>query len=298
MTSHTELRAFHVVAEAQSFSQAARDVGVSQSTLSIHVKRLEEASGQDLFERLTRGVRLTATGERLYEATRRLFEAEGAARSLLADGRAETGGSLRIAADGAVMPARALSRLRQTRPELHFTLTVTNSARVLQDIAEFRADLGITARLAEPGRFHMEPFSHAALELWLPQQHPLAAKSRVSLTEALAYPLVLRSPGSQTRAVLEANLQAAGLKMPQGIEVSQQDTARELVGSGFGLGFGSAMEPPRDPRVVTRPLSDAPERLAEYVVCLIERRRSPLVRAFLRTVQEIDWEERDWDADI
>ena len=70
----TQLRAFHLVAEAGSFSAAARESGLSQPNLSGQVTALEKAHGVRLFDRLGRSVVPTETGRQLQEITARLAE--------------------------------------------------------------------------------------------------------------------------------------------------------------------------------------------------------------------------------
>ena len=82
----TQLRAFHLVAEAGSFSAAARASGLSQPNLSGQVTALEKAYGVRLFDRRGRSVTPTETGRQLHGVTTRLFAAPG--RGAGAAGRA------------------------------------------------------------------------------------------------------------------------------------------------------------------------------------------------------------------
>jgi LysR family transcriptional regulator, low CO2-responsive transcriptional regulator len=71
----TQLRAFHVVAQAGGFSLAARTEDLSQPTLSAQVCALEAGYGVGLFDRKGRGVQMTPAGQSLYAVTTRLFAA-------------------------------------------------------------------------------------------------------------------------------------------------------------------------------------------------------------------------------
>jgi aminoethylphosphonate catabolism LysR family transcriptional regulator len=289
MTSLTELRAFHLVAEAGSFSQAARDNSVTQSTLSAQVRGLEQSAGVRLFERRARGVRLTVEGESLHAVTERMFEAEREAQNLLHAGIALAGGTLRVTGDGAILPARILSHLARDRPDLRFSLTVTNSSEVLEGLFEYRADVGITAHETKDSRLFTLPFARSALVAILPLGHPLSTRPNVALSDLVAERLILRERGSQTRAVFEANLAAAALEPAAVLEVGRQDAVREMIAQGFGLGIGAALEAGHDSRLIERPIRDAAILLTEYAVCLKERRRSPLVRTFFQATEREDW---------
>ncbi len=105
--------------------QAARDMAISQSTLSQHVRELEADCGQNLLDRKARGVSLSAHGERLFEITSRLFQAEKEANAFLRGEAGVNGGHLRVAADGPILALPILSRLKIDRPKLTFPLPST-----------------------------------------------------------------------------------------------------------------------------------------------------------------------------
>lgn len=96
---YVQLRAFHHVALAGSFSQAARALHLTQPAISDQVRWLEEEYDVALFVRKRRQIELTAAGSRLLAATHRLFDAEGEALEVLQEERSLRAGMLRIAAD-------------------------------------------------------------------------------------------------------------------------------------------------------------------------------------------------------
>ncbi len=94
--NHTQLRAFHAVAEAGGFTRAAERIHVTQPTLSGQVAALEVRYGVKLFERRGRGIELTDLGAGLHEVTRRLFAQEAEAEQLLDSAQGLTRGLLRV----------------------------------------------------------------------------------------------------------------------------------------------------------------------------------------------------------
>src|SRR5690242_19901377 len=93
---------FYAVARHESFTRAAAALRIQQPSISRSVKLLEEALGVVLFERHPRKVALTAAGQRIFDASVRLFEeAENIGRIAEAE-RGECQGPLRVAAAGAV----------------------------------------------------------------------------------------------------------------------------------------------------------------------------------------------------
>lgn len=281
--STAQLRAFHFVARYGGFSSAAREMAISQSTLSGQVKSLEATCGINLFERRRQGVRLSAHGEALYEITSRLFQAEAEARSFLGRRReADTAGHVRVAADGVSMAMSVLMGLRRQRPNLTFSLTVENSDRVTQQILDHEVDVGITAQPPTDARLHGDYLVSLAVGIYVGRDHPFARRSSVTLKDLEGVPFVVRERGSRTRQVFEQNLADAEISIGPTIEISGREAGREAVANGLGCGIVADTEQVADPRIVYLPIDDAGTVIDEYVVCMAEKRHLPLVAAFLR----------------
>ena len=276
-----QLRAFHYVALAGGFSQAARELATSQSTLSGQVGQLEASSGVSLFERKPRGAAVTPEGQALFELTTRLFAAEAEVRDFLRDGGGRSGGHLRVAADGPFLPLPILAGLHAIRPRLRISLAIDNSDRVIDALISYRADVGITARCPEDPRLHAHHFLTMNLGLCVPAGHELAGLSSISMKELAGLPFVMRERGSLTREVFEKNVAQHGIELGSVMEISTREGVREAVSTGFGIGVVADREFGHDTRLHFIPISDASHAIREYAVCLAERRHLPLVREFL-----------------
>lgn len=277
----TGLRAFHAVAEAGSFTRAAAATGLSQPTLSSQVKLLEATHEASLFDRKGRGVTLTPLGQRLYDITARLFGAEEDARALLDGARTLRRGHLRVAADSATHVMPLLSALKQRHAGLTFSLAIDNSTGVLQQLIDYAADIGVTARNTSDPRLHSQLLRRDRLVLFVPSGHALAGKAAIPISALAGKELVIREAGSITREVFEAQLANYGILPGVLVEVQGREAVREAVAAGFGIGIAFDREFPPDPGFATIEIGDANLEVAEYVVCLEARRRLPLVRGFL-----------------
>jgi len=137
------LRAFVEVAQAGSVSQAARTLGTSQPTLSRQIAQLEAHVGQALFERTTRGVRLTQAGTALCGPAQRMRE-QARQFDMLAAGRSQTlAGTVRITASevfSAYVLPPLLGALRQAHPELQIELVASNN---VENLLERQADVAL-----------------------------------------------------------------------------------------------------------------------------------------------------------
>ena len=138
-----EMNAFVAIAEQRSFAKAAVRLGLSPSTLSETLRRLEERLGVRLIERTTRSVVPTEAGERLLARLRPVLEDYEAAHELINDFRATPSGSLRLtvvppAADLVLSPL--LARFAAQYPEIRLEISVDDA---LTDIVAGRFDAGL-----------------------------------------------------------------------------------------------------------------------------------------------------------
>jgi len=283
----THVLAFHRVATAGSFTVASRLAGVSQPTLSAQVRSLEQSAGVALFERGGRGVRLTAAGEQLFAATRKLAEAMDEVGRLLASNRAPTRGHLRIAADSAVHVLPVLAELKKAAASLSFSLHIDNSAAVMARVLSSEADIGIMARPTDNARLFSTMIRQDRLVLLVSRKDAFAHRKRARLTDLAGRDLVVRERGSITREVAEARLESAGIRTGQVFDVGTREAVSEAVAAGFGIGLAFASEVGRDPRLVAVRIQDADVAVAEYAICLSERRSIGTVAKFLETARRL-----------
>ncbi len=282
--SQTVLRAFHLVAQAGGFTKAARAGGVSQPTLSAQVRALEEAHGIRLFDRRGRTVALTPLGQNLHAITARLFAAEDEAKALLAGARNLARGHLRVAADSAAHVMPLLAKLKQRHPGLTFSLAGGNSSDVLQQVLDHAADVAVTAKHVSDPRVHSLRLRTDRLVLFVPRSHPWGLRKAVALETLSGQDLVIRERGSITREVFEARLAEGGIKPGALVEVQTREAVREAVAAGFGIGIIFDSEFGQDSASTKLTVKGADLDVAEYVVCLEDRRRISLVRALLELV--------------
>jgi LysR family transcriptional regulator, low CO2-responsive transcriptional regulator len=283
----TQLRAFHLVAESGSFSAAARASGLSQPNLSSQVTALEQAYGVRLFDRRGRNVVQTETGRQLHGITTRLFAIQDEARALLAGEQALTRGHLRIAADSAHHVVPIMAALRDRTKGLTFALSIDNSAVVLERLLRHEADVAVMAKSVSDPRLHAVRLRTDRVVLFVPARHALARRDRAPLSVLAGQALVLRERGSITREVIEQAMAAADIRPDAIVEVQTREGVREAVAAGFGIGAVFESELGDDRRFQRIFVSDTNLDVAEYAVCLQERRRVALVRAFMEQATQL-----------
>jgi len=159
------LRAFMVVAEARSFTRAARQLGRVQSAVSMQIKRLEETVGTRLFDRDSRTVVMTRDGERMLGYARRMLALNEEAVGSV--GGPAVVGALRIGASDVasyVLPA-VLSRLAEGYPRLEIEIVCDRSWHLIDALQGGELDLALVTQTGgrSGGRLvRQEPFVWAA----------------------------------------------------------------------------------------------------------------------------------------
>ncbi|GAA3097973.1 hypothetical protein GCM10017687_06070 [Streptomyces echinatus] len=153
MYEPTQLRTFLAVAQTLSFTQAARRLGLRQSTVSQHVRRLEDAVGRQLFSRDTHSVELTEDGEAMLGFARRMLEVHEQATAFFTGTRVR--GRLRFGASEDFVLTRLpeiLEGFRYDHPEVDLELTVELSGTLHERLAAGKLDLVLAKRRPEDPR--------------------------------------------------------------------------------------------------------------------------------------------------
>ncbi|MFD4762997.1 LysR family transcriptional regulator [Streptomyces sp. NPDC058439] len=191
MYDPAQLRTFLAVAQTLSFTRAAQRLGVRQSTVSQHVRRLEDATGRQLFTRDTHRVDLTLDGEAMLGFARTILEAHERAAAFFTGTRLR--GRLRFGASEDFVLTRLpeiLESFRRDHPEVELELTVELSGTLHQRLAAGRLDLVLAKRRV--GDTHGELVWQDALT-WI-------GAPRLRFDPDGPVPLVLFPPPGITRA--------------------------------------------------------------------------------------------------
>lgn len=281
------LRAFHAVATAGSYTRASKMLNLTQPTLSGQVKALEGSYGIQLFQRRGRGVELTETGHQLLGITRRLSDIEGEAEQFLTGTRSLSGGQLRVGADAPSHVIALLGAFHRRHPQVQLKFSFGNSRSVLADLLERRSEIGVLANLAPDPRIYATPIRTDRLVIIVYQGHPWSQRRGIRLLDLSEQPLVLREPGSATRAILESALAERRISPRTVFEIGSREAVREAVAARLGIGVVFESELGPDLRLQALEVVDADLEAREFAACLHDRRPVNAVRAFFELVREL-----------
>lgn len=285
MANWAHLRAFHAVAREGSFSTAARALAVTQPTVSSQVGTLEQTYGVRLFDRRGRHVVPTEVGSALFAMTQRLFTLEDEVEDLLTGAQELQSGHIKVGADGPHHIIPILAAFTQRHPALEVSLAMGNADKVLHDLRSHRIDVAVVAKVDNDPRLYAVPFRKSRLVLFVPRTHPWAERSSIRLQEVAEQRMILREAASVTRQIFQAALAEAGVKPQLVMQIESREAVRQAVAAGLGIGVVSEAEFDQDKRLKALRVRDARLEITEHIVCLQERRRLRIVRAFLEVAQ-------------
>jgi DNA-binding transcriptional LysR family regulator len=237
-----QLRYFIVAGEEEHISRAARRLHISQPALSQQMRDLEAELGFALFDRLPRGVRLSAAGRAFHERARALLAGlvDAAERSRHA-GRGEIGrlriGFNEVAAQQFVV-AEAMRRFRGQYPHVELGLAEMNTFQQLDALRAGAIDIGFQYNQEQDrDSLRLLALRTDRYAMAMPAQHPLAAKKRLRAEDLRDVPLVWlsRSVHPIIHDRLMAFFHAAGVSPRIVQEASSEASALNLVSVGMGL---------------------------------------------------------------
>jgi DNA-binding transcriptional LysR family regulator len=289
------LRYFLAVGEEQHYGRAARRLRVAQPALSRQIQDLEEEIGFKLFERLPRGVRLSAAGKLFLEEVRRILRDVNDAAARAARVAHGHSGTLRVgftesASWRGVVP-ESFRRFRELRPDAELQLQASPSLEQLEDIRSGRLDAGFVFNVptADP-ELELLRVAEQRIELAALRRHPLTKLKTLrlrDLTEAKFVWFPRRaSPALYDRLMRECF--RGGLRSPRIVQEGLDEaTILSLVANGLGVGWVLVTARWRCPdSVVIMPVVDlnVPQPMG-----LVWRRDniSPLLASFIGGVQRL-----------
>jgi|ERR1043166_1038 DNA-binding transcriptional LysR family regulator len=225
-------------ARLKNFSRAAEVLHLSQPSVSLHIRQLEDWCGTNLFQRRGRRVELTDAGQILKQHAQRVLTDLDAARQdvqeLLGLGRgrlAVAGGGL----PGTYMLPKALSMFKALYPKLEIYMKFGVSSEIEQLLQDDSVELAMFSRKPKIAGLKYESFASSAMVTAAPARHHLTSKARVTLKELVREPLILREVESAGGELVRSYFARKRLPINIAMELSSHEAIRVSVAEGFGV---------------------------------------------------------------
>lgn len=240
----TELKYIVAVARERHFGRAAEACFVSQPTLSVAIRKLEEELGVVLFERGGAEVSVTDVGLRVIAQAQKVLEEAAMVKEIARQGEDPLAGPLRVGIIYTIapylLPHLVPTQVEQT-PQMPLVLQENYTARLLELLRQGELDCAIVALPIPDSGLMIEPLYDEPFLVAVPAQHPWAMRERIHPNELKKETMLLLGSGHCFRdQVLEvcpefARYSASSEGIQRSFEGSSLETIRHMVAAGLGV---------------------------------------------------------------
>ncbi len=289
---YEELKTFVTLAEVKNFTKTAEILLMSQPSVSLHIKNLEKEFQTKLFLRSPKILKITPTGEMLYDRAKQMITIYEQTKQDILEHQNSIKGELKIGASftiGEYILPSLLSGLQKKYPELELQVTIGNTEEIVQSVRLFQVDIGLIEGHTNEKELSVHPFMQDELFIVASNHHELTRKKEVTMAELQNQEWVVREVGSGTREYFNHVVRSNGLKVKSLLSISSNQGIKEMLMHGTGVSLLSRSVIQRD--VEHRNLSIIPlqnhsfSRTLSYVSSPIMEDKTN-VKAFISALKE------------
>ena len=240
----TELRYIVALAQVRHFGRAAESCFVSQPTLSVGIRKLEDELGVSIFERSANEVSVTPIGEVIVAQASRVLEESGQIKVLAQQGKDPLSGPLRLGLIYTISPyllPHLIPKLHKRAPHMPLLIEENFTARLAEQLKQGKLDaIILSLPFDEPGMM-TQPLYDEPFEVVLPVAHEWAKRKSIKADELAQESLLLLGSGhcfrDQVMQVCPAlnRFSASAGSIQKTLEGSSLETIRHMVASGAGI---------------------------------------------------------------
>jgi len=281
------LEVFLSVARHLNYTRAGDEVNLSQPSVSVRIKQLEDELGMELFEQLGKKIALTEGGLLLLPHARRVIAAIRDAKHAVEELQGLERGSLRIGASttpGMYLVPQIIARFKERYPKIEVQLGIKDTRQVEEDIIRNEYDFGFVGGHLAGDDVEVLPWMTDQLVLVVATKHPLARKKSIKAEDLRKEKFIFRKPGSATRATIASHLQKSSLAVETVIEMENPESVKKAVQSGLGIAFISAFAVETELRaknLVAVRVRDLDIQRELKIVCRRDKHLSRAAQAFI-----------------
>lgn len=247
MIDNDKLNVFIHVTNNLSFTDAAKQLHISQPTVSKNIRDLEQELGVQLFDRSGARPRLTNAGKTLLPLARKMIRQSIELEELMSSLEEGVVGQLRIACSttvGKYILPQLAARLCHLHPEISITILRCTPEHAVLNLLDGEADLGVVSFETCSADLDCQEFFEDSIALIVPADHPWASRSSIDPEELLQEPIIIREPTSGTRRVMMEQLAKYDITLDDltvFLELGNAEAIVATVNAGYGISFISTM---------------------------------------------------------
>lgn len=240
---------FKTIAETGSIRKAAQSLTLTSTALNRRILALESELGTEVFERLPKGVKLSAAGEVFLHHVREQLSDIEKVKSQIADLRGERRGHIKVACSQALLPfflPNQINQYRNQHPQVTFDVMRRDRKAAEQELISMNADLAVVFEPELLTDFHILSVSKQPTYALMANHHPLASCKTLKLSECLQYPLALPTNKYGLRKILDKKANKALYKLAPVIESDSFEFLRYEASLGQCITFQIEVGLPKD----------------------------------------------------
>ena len=232
-----QLKVFHTAVQAGSFTNASRKLNLSQSTVSQHIKQLEDDLGCPLFMRVGKQVIPTPAGRLLYEHCERIFQDVMNAEMSIQELSGQRKGRVRFGSGATTLIYQlphVLELYRALYPDVELIVVSDISEVLRQEVLAHRLDLALVMLPVEEPNLQVEPLCMEELKVAVPARHPLAKKRELRASDLAQLRFILYERRTVMRQLIDNFLSDLGVQPQVSMVMENIEAIKSLIGSGLG----------------------------------------------------------------
>ena len=234
-----QLRVFRAAARAGGFTRASETLHLSQSTISLHIKRLEEELGSPLFLRNKRRVYLNEAGRLLLQYADRVFQELKNAEMAVQDLNELDRGTIRLGSGATTVTyllPKILDAHQRRYPEIELVVVTGSSEFLAQSVHQQTLDLAVVMLPVVPAlAIEILPILREELVFVISNSHPLAAKEWLDPKDVGGVPFISFLQGSTMQNHLDKQFNRVGIQPRIAMELENIEAIKALVRAGLGM---------------------------------------------------------------
>lgn len=282
-----QIKAFTHVAREKSFSRAAGTLGVTQSSITQHVAKLEALMGTQLFIRRRGGLELTRAGKELFAISDRLTTMEQLVNEKISDYSALTDGHIRLIANAPRPAMPIIAEYGKLYPQVQIDFTLYNWTTAMTLLAERQVDIAIMTEPEDGPSLFTHELRRSRYKAHMKADHPLAARSAVSLRDLQSETLVLPEDGSLTQKIARKKMQEHGIQFSRILRTTTFPMVKEAILHDLGIGLLLEKSIFPSDRLAAVQVEEMPEEYRDCIAIPADKRELRLIRSFLDVAVEV-----------
>lgn len=275
------LRYVDEVARSGSIRQAAERLHVAASAVNRRILDLEDELGTPIFERLPRGMRLTAAGELFVRYIRARAAELDEVRSQIEDLQGLRRGRVSLVASQALAPSflpSVVASFRQAHPLAVHQVRIGDHLQAVESLRAFDADLALVFNLSPEADIEVLADFEQRLVAVMHRDHPLARRASVRVRDCADYPLVLPNRDIGGRQLLERFLARSSVKLRPVVESNSFEFLRGCLYHDQAVSFQIAIGAVEDGgALVARPIEDRQFPHGRLTLASLRGRQLPVI---------------------